>query len=104
MSKKDLKYIFKFIFLEIFIHIIAISVLLLSGCTENTVREEYKGENEPPVYMTAVDNGIIDSYTRYWILKDKRTKTEYLIIRSGNSEGDVSVTPLYNADGSLYKE
>lgn len=93
----------KFCMSAIVFMIIAV-VVIISSCTENTVREDCKGENEPPVYMTAIDNGTIDAYTRYWIVKDKRTNTEYLIIRSGNSEGGVSVTPLYNADGSLYKE
>lgn len=79
-------------------------IITLCSCDENTIDTEYKGENEPPVYMTAIDDGTIDVYTRYWIVKDKRTNTEYLIIRRGDSDGGISVTPLYNADGSLYKE
>ena len=85
--------------------LLAIAVIItLCSCNENTIDTEYKGENEPPVYMTAIDNGTIDAYTQYWIVKDKRTKTEYLIIHYGDSDGGISVTPLYNADGSLYKE
>lgn len=37
----------------------------------------------------------------YITIKDKQTGVEYLTISTNKTDGGVSVTPLYNADGTL---
>lgn len=37
----------------------------------------------------------------YITIKDKQTGVEYLTISTNRTDGGVSVTPLYNADGTL---
>lgn len=37
----------------------------------------------------------------YITIKDKQTGVEYLTVSTNRNDGGVSVTPLYNADGTL---
>lgn len=86
--------------------LLAIAVIItLCSCDENTIETEYKGENEPPKKMVVIDRGKTsdDNFKdfEYAIIKHKTTGVCYIVTQDPHG---VTITPLYNADGSLYKE
>lgn len=83
-------------------------IITLCSCDENTIDTEYKGENEPPMGMVVIDRGKTsdDNFKdfEYAIIKHKTTGVCYMVVMGQSEKAGVSTTPLYNADGSLYKE
>lgn len=78
--------------IKVLIGIILASVIL-SGCGMPTVEDAEKAEKAPTYFIKISDE--------YWgdIVYDTRTGVEYWLSRGAYNSG--SLTPLYNADGSL---
>ncbi len=74
--------------------------LLLNKQSEVQAYLEYNHDR-----FIEIEEGGLD-FLDYHIVYDKKTKVEYMITDSDNKLLGVTITPLYNKDGSLltYKE
>lgn len=93
--------------IKIKVIIITLSFITLLGCTlllsKQSEVQAYLEYNHDR--FIEIEEGGLD-FLDYHIVYDKKTKVEYMITDSDNKLLGVTITPLYNKDGSLltYKE
>lgn len=72
--------------------------IIMVGCTKTQTQENVNADYSRFIKLSKEE---IDSKS-YIVAKDKNTGVEYLIVYDTNySRTGISVTPLYNADGTL---
>lgn len=82
--------------------IITLTLITLLGCTlllsKQSEVQAYLEYNHDR--FMEIEEGSLD-FLDYHIVYDKKTKVEYMITDSNNKLLGVTITPLYNQDGSL---
>lgn len=74
--------------------------IIMVGCGQNqTQAQKQESTKQNNSRFTQKEKHEISSYN-YRVIVDKETGVEYLVVDYGHG-GEVSVTPLYNADGTL---
>lgn len=70
--------------------------IIMVGCGQTQTQETIKSSDSR---FMQKEKHEISSYN-YRVIVDKETGVEYLVVDYGHG-GEVSVTPLFNADGTL---
>ena len=70
--------------------------IIMVGCGQTQTQETIKSSD---LRFTQKEKHEISSYN-YRVIVDRETDVEYLVVDYGHG-GEVFVTPLYNADGTL---
>lgn len=90
-----------------------ITATLLTGCAsadEESITAESDKKSERFEMIEEIESdgnwyGSNDwSHVRKAVIRDTQTGVEYLFIDTGLREGGITITPLYNADGTLKKD
>ena len=71
--------------------------IIMVGCAQTQTQKSVKADDSRFIITSETYKDSI----YYITIKDKQTGVEYLTISTNRTDGGVSVTPLYNADGTL---
>lgn len=80
---------------KISIILCCLTMFVIGACSVGVVSAK---QTNPIKISFQNESGILNT----WIVKDEITKVEYIVVSTYTAKSGTSITPRYNADGTLY--